>query len=158
MDWYTNEIIDGLTKLMSLSLDRTPASDLVQITAATWIDATSYDRDWQQERDTPRIRGAFSTLARTSDSWPSPRKFLEALPPPTQMRLAGTGERPFDPPELRKVMQSLKPEDVITSIGDAARAIAPKTEIVTPEQRAEAEREIEQRKQRDGKALAAGDA
>lgn len=80
MDWYTSEIIDGLTKLLSLSLDRAPASDLVQITAATWIDATTSDRAWDRDRDLPRIRAAFSTLARSRESWPTPRHFLDALP------------------------------------------------------------------------------
>lgn len=80
MDWYTSEIIDGLTKLMSLGLDRTPAADLVQITAATWIDATTAGHEWDQTRDTTRIRAAFQTLARTRESWPGPRHFLDALP------------------------------------------------------------------------------
>lgn len=130
---------------------------MVTITAGTWIDATTHDREWDQARDTQRIRAAFSTLARTCDKWPAPRHFLDALPPSTQLRISGVGERPADPPELRAVMQSLKPGEVITSIADAARAIAPKVETVTPEQREAAEREIEQRRQaRDGKALAAG--
>jgi len=80
MDWYADEILDGLTKLMSLGLDRTPAADLVQITAATWIDATTSGHEWDQRRDTPRIRAAFSTLQRTRESWPAPRHFLDAMP------------------------------------------------------------------------------
>jgi len=79
-DWYANEIIDGLTKLLSLSLDHCPASDLVQITAATWIDATTDGYAWEQQRDTARIRAAFTTLARTVRRWPQPRDFLDALP------------------------------------------------------------------------------
>jgi hypothetical protein len=127
-------------------------------TAQIWIEALTHGRSWDEGRDASRIRGAFLTLANTRTVWPGPVHFLQALPDSTQLRLAGVGERPADSPELREVMQNLKPEDVITSIGDAARAIKPKTEIVTPEQRAEAEREIEQRRQCDGKALAAGDA
>ena len=140
------------------SWERTPAAEVLPGTAQIWIEALTHGRSWDQARDTSRIRGAFLTLANTRTQWPGPVHFLQSLPDSTQLRLAGAGERPADPPELRKVMESLKPEDVITSIGDAARAIAPKVETVTPEQRAEAEREIEHRKQaRDGKALAAGD-
>lgn len=112
MDWFQNEMIDGLTKLMSLSLDRTPASDVLQITAATWIDAATWERAWERERDTARIRGAFATLSRTCDHWPSPKQFLAALPDSTQLRLAGAGERPVDPPELREVLRTVTPEEV----------------------------------------------
>ena len=151
--WLHDEILDGLSKLLCLSLDRTPASDLIAGTAMTWCEALA-DMDWDQTRDTPRIRGAFATLARTREQWPAPRHFRDVLPPSKQLRLAGEGERPFDPPELVATMQSLKPEEVITSIGDAARAIAPKVEVVTPEQREAAERELAA--MRDRKSQAAG--
>jgi hypothetical protein len=127
---------------------------LVQITAATWIDATSYDRDWQQDRDTPRIRGAFSTLARICDSWPSPRKFLEALPPSSQLRITGAGERPADPPELVATLRNLKPGERVTSIAEAVRALGKGHEPVSREQREAAEAELAA--MRDRKSQAAG--
>lgn len=80
MNWYANEIFDGLTKLFSLGLDRTPASDSVQLTALAWVEATTVDYVWEKERDTPRIRASFITLQRTRDSWPAPKHFLENLP------------------------------------------------------------------------------
>lgn len=63
-----------------MGLDRTPAADLVQITAATWIEATTANTHWERERDTPRIRQAFATLARTREQWPAPRHFMDAVP------------------------------------------------------------------------------
>jgi hypothetical protein len=91
-------MIDGLTQLMSLSLDRTPPADSVQITAATWINATTVGRDWDQQRDTRRIRSAFATLQATSDKWPSPRQFLAELPH-VEQRAMGYEVKPLSPAE-----------------------------------------------------------
>jgi hypothetical protein len=119
----------------------------------TWCEALA-DMDWDQTRDTPRIRGAFATLARTREQWPAPRHFRDVLPPSKQLRLVGEGERPADPPELREVLDTIKPEERITSIADAMRALRPHPEPVSAAQRAEAERELAQ--MRDRKTQAAG--
>lgn len=60
----------------------------MQITAATWIEATTIGRQWDQARDTQRIRSAFSSLALTRESWPAPKHFLDALPRVEQAALA----------------------------------------------------------------------
>jgi len=107
MDWFTREMIDGLTQLMSLSLDRTPPADSVQITAATWINATTAGREWDRERDTRRIRAAFATLQATSDKWPSPRHFLAALPH-VEQRAMGYEVKPLSPAEAEARMAALR--------------------------------------------------
>lgn len=150
MDWYTSEIIDGLTKLMSLSLERTPAADMVQITAATWIDASTADRSWDQRRDTPRIRAAFSTLARTSLQWPAPRHFLDALPR-VEQRAIGYEVKPLPPAEADARLAALRAEL------DAAPKPAPKAESPKREGPPLTEVEADLRQHyADRKTLAAG--
>jgi hypothetical protein len=63
-----------------LGLDRTPASDVIEITVGTWHEAITTGRVFDQQRDTPRVRAAFVTLAQTAERWPQPRHFLYALP------------------------------------------------------------------------------
>jgi hypothetical protein len=63
-----------------LSLDRTPAAEVIPGTVSAWTEALSFGRMWDEERDTPRIRAAFATLARVSRHWPAPADFLAAMP------------------------------------------------------------------------------
>ena len=49
-------------------------------TAQAWIEALTVGRSWNCERDTPRVRQAFITLAQTVRRWPAPVEFSEALP------------------------------------------------------------------------------
>lgn len=45
-----------------------------------WLEAITSGRSWDQDRDTPRIREAFVTLARIRRQWPAPVDFLDAVP------------------------------------------------------------------------------
>lgn len=45
-----------------------------------WVEVARQGRSWDEQRDTPRIRQAFVTLASTREQWPAPRHFLDALP------------------------------------------------------------------------------
>lgn len=45
-----------------------------------WHEAITAGRQWDQTRDTQRIREAFVTLARIRRQWPAPADFLEAMP------------------------------------------------------------------------------
>ncbi|SEO76754.1 hypothetical protein SAMN02800692_2017 [Luteibacter sp. UNC138MFCol5.1] len=67
-------------KLLTLSLDGQPAHDVTGPTLATWTEALCVDRVWDEKRDVPRFRKAFRTLMTTCERWPSPKKFLDALP------------------------------------------------------------------------------
>lgn len=44
------------------------------------MEALTHNRAWNQGRDTDRIRTAFSVLLAKSSQWPSPSKFIDALP------------------------------------------------------------------------------
>lgn len=72
---------------MCLSLERTPAFDLIEGTAAMWCEAVTHGRVFDEALDAPRFRSAFSTLARTRTTWPAPLHFLEAMPPREQLAL-----------------------------------------------------------------------
>lgn len=87
-DWLLNEILTGMQKLLTLSLDRTPAMDLITGTAMTWHEAMTYRRVWDQDRDAARIRDGFSRLALNAKRWPTVDDLITAMPsPPTQWRL-----------------------------------------------------------------------
>lgn len=79
-EWILDEIATGLQKLYLLSLDRTPAAELLSGTAQAWHEALTAGRSWDEERDAPRFRAAFVTLAQTRNTWPAPAHFMEALP------------------------------------------------------------------------------
>ena len=91
MDWLLEEIATGFQKLLCLSLDRTPAGEVIPGTAQAWFEALTFGREWDRQRDTPRIRRAFVTLAQTQRMWPAPRDFIEALPPAPAPKLIARG-------------------------------------------------------------------
>ena len=77
--WLWNLLMDGLTKLVTLSLDRQPAGDLIDVTAGTWFSALTYKREWIESQDAARVVEAFRALEAGS-RWPVPFDFLAALP------------------------------------------------------------------------------
>lgn len=90
-------------------------------TVLTWHEVITTGLEWDQERDAPRIRAAFTTLASTRESWPTPRHFLDALPRAEQKRL-GYEVKPASPEEaqariseirrlLREPMPTFTPEE-----------------------------------------------
>lgn len=79
-DWLIRELRDGLRKLVSLSLESTPSADLIGATLLTWAETITRGRTFEPERDAPRFRAAFLTLASRCRRWPVPADFLDALP------------------------------------------------------------------------------
>ena len=79
-DWLEIEILSGLQKLSCLSLDRTPAAEVLLGTVQAWLEAITDGRTWDERRDAGRVQAAFRTLGRTMRRWPSPAEFLDALP------------------------------------------------------------------------------
>lgn len=77
----------GFQKLLCLSLDRTPARDVIAGTVAAWLEVLSR-RTYEQKRDTPRIRSAFMKLAEERREWPAPADFLAAMPRATSQATA----------------------------------------------------------------------
>lgn len=78
--WLLIELGKGLQKLATLSLDRTPAAELLTATARVWHEAITDGRAFDEQRDAPRIRQSFRTLANTREQWPAPKHLIEALP------------------------------------------------------------------------------
>lgn len=95
MDWLATEILTGFQKLLCLSLERTPAHNILPGTAQVWVETLSMRRAWDRERDTPRIRHAFLRLAAESRTWPLPGDLLNALPHVEAQRALPA--RPTDP-------------------------------------------------------------
>lgn len=79
-DWFRSEIITGIQKLAVLGLERQPSAEVLPATVSVWLEVLDNGSHWDRDTDAPRIRAAFSTLARTATSWPSPQRMLEALP------------------------------------------------------------------------------
>jgi len=69
-----------LDKLLSLSLDGHPAHDTTGKTVLVWAEAICDRRVFDEAQDRPRFRAAFRTLMQRESRWPSPAKFLDALP------------------------------------------------------------------------------
>jgi hypothetical protein len=88
-------------------LDRTPASDLIEGTILAWAEAITAGRAWDQERDAPRIREAFVTLARTRRQWPAPADFLEAVPR-VRVELKALPRSPSDPAKAAAAIEAAR--------------------------------------------------
>jgi len=86
-DWIKREISEGLKRLMCLGLERTPAAEVIPLTAAVWLEAVTEGRVWDQGLDAPRFKAAFAVLCRQSKAWPLPSGLLEAMPPREQLAL-----------------------------------------------------------------------
>lgn len=79
-----NAVIDGLTMLLTLRLAGTPAADTAAATAQTWSRVLAHGREWDEARDVKRFQTAFMVLASEINRWPSPKDFLDVLPPPPE--------------------------------------------------------------------------
>lgn len=69
-----------MQKLLPLSLESTPAAEVLPGTALAWHEVMVHGRKFEPARDRPRMRDAFRTLAARSRRWPAPVDFLDALP------------------------------------------------------------------------------
>jgi hypothetical protein len=69
-----------MQKLLPLSLESTPAAEVMPGTALAWHEVLVHGRAFDPARDRPRFREAFRTLAARQRRWPAPVDFLEALP------------------------------------------------------------------------------
>ena len=106
-EWLLVEVATGLQKLSCLSLDRTPAAEMLTGTAQAWMEAITDGRTWDARRDTPRVRAAFRTLGRTVRRWPAPAEFLDALPRVEQTAI-GYEVKPVPPDEAAKILARLR--------------------------------------------------
>lgn len=86
MKWLRTEIVTGMQKLLCLRLSGCPSDDMIAGTVGAWMEAITDNRVWDEERDIPRIRAAFRSLAKSRVDWPRPAEFLRELPPPPEVR------------------------------------------------------------------------
>ena len=85
---------------------------MAQGTVAAWIDALTFNRAWDQERDATRIRHAFRALGATETEWPSPADLIRNLPK-VEERLALPAKIVSDEvaqENIRKIHEMLKGE------------------------------------------------
>lgn len=75
----------GLSKLLCLRLAGCPSEEMIEGTVAAWLDAMTFNRVWDEERDAPRIRYAFRALGATETEWPTPHDLIRNLPPVEQL-------------------------------------------------------------------------
>lgn len=139
--WIHHEILDGLSKLLCLSLERSPAADMIAGTAAAWVEAVTFGREWVESRDRPRFRAAFVTLANTREQWPAPKHFIEAMPAAPSPLALVRDRRPADPEVTRKAV-----ERITALLGDVVQPM-PKARVeheTTAEQRERIEAELRQ--------------
>lgn len=87
LDWLKQEIGMGLRKLQCLGLERTPAAEMIALTASVWLESLTANRVWDMTPDAPRFRAAFSTLCASRKSWPVPQDLIDAMPPREQLAL-----------------------------------------------------------------------
>lgn len=116
-------------------------------TAMAWAEALTAERAWDQQRDTPRIRSAFITLAATRRHWPAPRDFLDALPNALPL-LAVEHVRQASPEVVARAMAEVR-----EYLSRPEPAQEPKPEREGPPL---AEVEASLRQHYDGRAAAAG--
>lgn len=138
--WIHHEILDGLSKLLCLSLERSPAADMIAGTAAAWVEAVTFGRDWVESRDRQRFRAAFVTLANTREQWPAPKHFIEAMPAAPSPLALVRDRRPADPEVVRKAV-----EKIAAMLGDVVQPM-PRARVereTTPEQRERIEADLQ---------------
>ena len=107
-DWFHNTIVSGVQQLHVLSLQGTPAAETVTLTAQVWIDTLwNMPRSWDEDRDAPRLRDAFRSIAQRVDRWPAPKAVLDNMPNAAPVPLL-TEEPKSDPVRVAAYRQQLR--------------------------------------------------
>jgi hypothetical protein len=79
--WFMAELATGLQKLISLSLNGSPAMETIQLTAVSWAETLwAAPIGWHSELDAERIQQAFLRIMRDIERWPAPKHLLNYLP------------------------------------------------------------------------------
>lgn len=143
-------MLNGLQKMFCLSLDRTPAAEMLPGTAQTWLEAITDGKAWDEGRDADRIAAGFRTLARIARRWPAPAEFLDVVPPVADLPAIGYESKPVTPEQAAANIAKLK-----AMLGGVTEPMPPaKVEReTTPEQRDRLEEEL---RTHYGKTAAAG--
>ena len=139
--------------MFCLSLDRTPAAEMLPGTAQTWLEAITDGKAWDEGRDADRIAAGFRTLARIARRWPAPAEFLDVVPPVADLPAIGYESKPVTPEQAAANIAKLK-----AMLGGVTEPM-PKARVereTTPEQRERIEADL--RQHYDRKRAAGGDA
>ena len=149
-EWLLDEVLNGLQKMFCLSLDRTPAAEMLPGTAQAWLEAITDGKAWQKGRDADRIAAGFRTLARIARRWPAPAEFLDVLPPVADLPAIGYKAKPVTAEQAAANIAKLK-----AMLGGVTEPMPPaKVEReTTPEERERLEEEL---RTHYGKTAAAG--
>ena len=136
--------------MFCLSLDRTPAAEMLPGTAQAWLEAITDGKAWQKGRDADRIAAGFRTLARIARRWPAPAEFLDVLPPVADLPAIGYEAKPVTAEQAAANIAKLK-----AMLGGVTEPMPPaKVEReTTPEERDRLEEEL---RTHYGKTAAAG--
>ena len=139
--------------MFCLSLDRTPAAEMLPGTAQTWLEAITDGKAWDEGRDADRIAAGFRTLARIARRWPAPAEFLDVVPPVADLPAIGYESKPVTPEQAAANIAKLK-----AMLGRVTEPMPPARveRETTPEQRERIEADL--REHYDRKRAAGGDA
>lgn len=105
-NWIQTEILRGFQRLACLGLERTPAAEVLPLTAAVWLEAVTAGRVFDEARDVPRFRQAFAALCAGRRSWPAPQDFIEALPR-VEVRAIAYEVKAADPARARAALAAI---------------------------------------------------
>jgi hypothetical protein len=105
MDWIEQELKHGLMQLMCIGLPWAPPPDMMQGTLMAWTAAVKHNRVWDQAMDGPRFRHAFLSMMAECAQWPTPKQFVESMPPRPQLK--ALPPKPVDQAKVQKMIDEL---------------------------------------------------
>lgn len=150
-DWINDTIRLGLVKLLSIRLNGCPPDDMIELTARTWLEAVTDGREWDRQRDEPRMQAAFVTIAKTRETWPAPKHFIDAIPPVPPAPALSYERKPASPEAIERARREIE----ALALGVVNPKSQPKAEPeATPEERDRLEADL--RTHYDRKTAAAG--
>lgn len=114
--WFQLAIAQGLRSLVVLSLDRTPAAEVLPETIRAWVDDLWTMKSWEIG-DESRIDHAFRVLRRSSRMWPQMVDFLACLPDRPKPAVLPPPEISDEEREARRVRNLEALEDLKRRIG-----------------------------------------
>lgn len=136
--WLCDEVLDGLTRLLSLRLPDAPPAEIVELTATVWQDALiNMNKAWDEALDAERIKKGFIRLSQECVKWPVPKILLEHMPPRKLPPLLPPP--PPSPDEAREILAFLKKQKMEVRIKEVNRL----------KEEEETRREWEDRKQKE---------
>lgn len=107
-------------------------------------------REWDRKRDEPRMQAAFVTIAKTRETWPAPKHFIDAIPPVPPAPSIGYERKPASPEAIERARKEVERMALSVVNPKSQPKVEPET---TPEERDRLEAEL---RTHYGKTAAAG--